>query len=277
MLLTIPQTVTVDGWVRMGTVMLAIYVLFKSVTWVKARSLKTQFGWRGAAYLLAWPGMNFRAFLDAEQTPAFPRAGEWTVAVLHSGIGVYLVWQLSPELPHPALRGWVGMVGIFFTLNIGLLRLLSLGWRGAGASAPALWNTPLRARSVGSFWARHWNLAFHDFVSEFVFRPLARSRGAGFASLATFLVSGFIHELVLSVPVGGGYGLPTAYFVLQGGGVLIERSSFGRALGLRHGLLGWLFTILVVAGPAFWLFHPTFVSEVVLPFLDDVGAGVPEG
>ncbi len=82
-----------------------------------------------------------------------------------------------------------------------------------------------------------------------------------------FVVSGLMHDLVISVPARGGYGLPTAYFVLQGLGVLIERSFFGKQFGLRGGVRGWLFMVVITAGPAFFLFHPPFVLRVIIPFM----------
>ena len=92
------------------------------------------------------------------------------------------------------------------------------------------------------------------------------------AMLATFLVSGLIHDLVISVPAGGGDGLPTGYFVLQGLGVVGERSGAGRWLGLGEGWRGWVFTVLITAGPAFWLSPPPFVHNVILPMLSVIGA-----
>jgi hypothetical protein len=73
--------------------------------------------------------------------------------------------------------------------------------------------------------------------------------------------------LVISVPARGGYGLPTGYFVFQGLGVLVERSSFGKQLGLRDGVRGWLFMVVITAGPVFFLFHPPFVLRVIIPFM----------
>ena len=92
------------------------------------------------------------------------------------------------------------------------------------------------------------------------------------ACLAAFLVSGLIHDLVISVPAGGGYGLPTAYFMVQGFAVLFEHSRTGRRMGLRGGWRGWVCTVIVTAGPAFWLFHPPFVRNVILPMLTAIGA-----
>jgi alginate O-acetyltransferase complex protein AlgI len=87
-----------------------------------------------------------------------------------------------------------------------------------------------------------------------------------------FLLSGVIHELVISLPARGGYGLPTGYFFLQGLGIASERSQRGRRLGLGAGWRGRLFTMLVAAGPVYWLFPPVFVHRVVLPMLRAIGA-----
>jgi hypothetical protein len=104
------------------------------------------------------------------------------------------------------------------------------------------------------------------------YTALERRRGGmAVATLCAFGISGVVHELVISMPAGGGYGLPTAYFVLQGLGVLLERSRVGRRIGLGRGVRGWLFTVACTAGPAFWLFHPTFVRNAILPMLRAFG------
>jgi hypothetical protein len=89
--------------------------------------------------------------------------------------------------------------------------------------------------------------------------------------MITFLVSGLIHDLVISLPAHEGYGLPTAYFTLQGLAMLFERSSMGQRLGLGRGFSGWLFTLTIALGPAVTLFHPPFVQHVILPMLDAIG------
>ena len=87
-----------------------------------------------------------------------------------------------------------------------------------------------------------------------------------------FLGSGLLHELVISLPARGGYGLPTIYFMLQAAGMAFERSAIGRKMGLAAGFKGWIFTMIVAAGPAFWLFHPPFVKLVVIPFMEAMHA-----
>jgi len=78
--------------------------------------------------------------------------------------------------------------------------------------------------------------------------------------------------MVISIPAGGGYGGPSTFFVLQGLAVFAERGTVGRRIGLGRGGLGRLFTAITLLLPAYFLFHPPFVNQVVLPFLKVLGA-----
>jgi hypothetical protein len=91
------------------------------------------------------------------------------------------------------------------------------------------------------------------------------------AFCAVFAVSGLLHEIVITLLAHGGYGLPTAYFLLQATGVLFERSQAGRRLGLGDGWKGWCFVALVAGLPAFGLFPPVFIRNVILPMLHAIG------
>jgi alginate O-acetyltransferase complex protein AlgI len=164
------------------------------------------------------------------------------------------------------------MVGMILILHFGLFDLASIGWKAFRVDAPPIMNRPLRSTSVSEFWGRRWNAAFNDLAVRLLFRPIARATGPAAATLVAFAGSGLIHELVISLPAGAGFGLPTAYFLIQGLGVLAEHSFLGRRLGLGTGVFGWLFTMMIVAGPAFWLFHPPFIRHVILPFMRAIGA-----
>jgi len=53
---------------------------------------------------------------------------------------------------------------------------------------------------------------------------------------------------------------------------LIERSRLGCRLGLGGGGRGRLFMFIFTLGPAYWLFHPIFIRNVILPMLHAFGA-----
>ena len=77
---------------------------------------------------------------------------------------------------------------------------------------------------------------------------------------------------MISVPARGGYGGPTAYFAIQGAGMLFERCAAARRIGLASGTRGWLFTMSVLVAPVALLFHPPFVVGVIVPFMRALGA-----
>jgi hypothetical protein len=252
----------------------AIFAGLKWLTWWRARTSVSHPAWRSAAYLLAWPGMDAQAFLDASQRVSQPSFAVWIWAALKTAIGAFLLWIVPRSLsPHePLLRGWVGMVGLILLLHFGFFQIVALAWQAFGVKALPIMSAPLRSTSLAEFWGKRWNLGFRQVSYELIFRPLHRSLGTEGAGLLVFLVSGLIHDLVISLPARAGYGLPTAYFLLQGAGITIEHTTFGKRLGLGHGMKGWLFTVVFVAGPAFWLFHPWFVLRVILPFMQAIHA-----
>jgi len=228
---------------------------------------------RALEFLVVWPGMDAAAFLSRSSGEARPAGSEWIMAALKTAFGVALLWVVArAALPaHAMLAGWLAMAGVVFVLHFGTFHLLSLAWRGAGVNAMPVMRHPLRSESLADFWGRRWNTAFHELATRFSFEPLRERVGASTAALFVFLLSGLIHELVISVPAHGGYGLPTGYFVVQGLGIAGERSRRGRRLGLGHGWRGRLFAVLVAAGPAYWLFPPPFVHRVLLPMLAAIG------
>jgi D-alanyl-lipoteichoic acid acyltransferase DltB (MBOAT superfamily) len=202
---------------------------------------------------------------------AKPRLAEWLFALIKTLFGAALVWGVTRSLADFPLRaGWIGMIGIMFVLHFGLLHAVSLAWQAAGVNAPPLMQAPILSVSTGEFWGARWNTGFHQLVKEMLFAPLRTIFGARTAVMVVFLASGLIHELLITVPARGGYGLPTLYFLLQGTAVLCERTNFARSCGLGRGWRGRLFTIAMTAGPAFWLFPPPFVLNVMIPFLKTI-------
>ncbi len=261
-------------WVFMWVLAFAIFFGCKWLTLRRSwagRARPSRF--HAFAYLLLWPGMEANPFLSRISLHP-PSLQSWVGATAKTVAGAGLLWfvAVASRSLHPLLIGWLGMAGVVLLLHFGLFHLLALFWRTQGRDVKPLMRAPLLATSLADFWGQRWNTAFNTLAHNLVFRTLARRTGVGWATLGVFLISGLIHDLVISVPARGGYGLPTAYFLLQGMAVLFERSRAGRALCLGRGARGWLFTFLVTAAPAFWLFHPDFIHHVILPMLQVIGS-----
>jgi alginate O-acetyltransferase complex protein AlgI len=266
----------VSAWIFMWLMACAIFFGCK---WLTLGNAIQRTGrvcpFRSAAYLFAWPGMDAARFLAPHVAPGCSRSEMMksaAVAVVRILLGTLLLFALARHVSNPILAGWIGMIGMILMLHFGLFELVSIGWKVLRVDAAPIMDRPLHSTSVSEFWGRRWNAAFNDLAARLVFRPVARHTGIFAATLIAFAVSGLIHELVISLPAGSGFGLPTAYFVVQGLGVLAERSPAGKQLRLGSGITGWVFTLIVVAGPAYWLFHPPFVRQVILPFMKAIGA-----
>jgi hypothetical protein len=265
---------SLPAWVFMWILSFSIYFSLKWLTWWGARLRIAHSAWRSLAYLLAWPGMDAEAFLDARQQVPRPAPTAWLWAIFETILGAILLWLVPRSLPQEKLllRGWAGMVGLILLLHFGTFQLVALVWQNLSLKAEPIMSAPLRSISLGDFWGKRWNLGFRQLAHELIFRPLHRRLSPDAAGFLVFTVSGLIHDLVISLPARGGYGLPTLYFLLQGAGVTVERSRFGKRLGLGQGVRGWLFMVIFLTAPVFWLFHPWFVLRVILPFMRAIHA-----
>jgi hypothetical protein len=225
-------------------------------------------------FLFGWVGMDVKTFFKRSTTIARPTSGQWTFAVTKVLLGAWVLYVVAHPLLsiEPLLAGWIGMLALILLLHFGLFELLALAWRAAGVDATPLMLAPLKAQSLAELWGVRWNTGFHKLTEEYLFNPVRRRVGPRWALFIAFLMSGLVHDLVISVPARGGYGLPTAYFLIQGAGILFEHTDLARRWGLGRRWRGRLFTFLVAAGPAFWLFHPPFVRNVMIPFLQTLKA-----
>lgn len=265
---------TAPRWAFMWTLSFVLYGGCKWLTWREAGVARQDCGkpipiWRQIGYLAAWPGLDARSFL-AEFWPSPPLPREWLFAFFKLLLGAVIFLGAShlTQDVEELVVGWAGMIGVAFLLHFGSFHLLSCFWRAQRVTARPLMNWPIASRSVSEFWGKRWNIAFRDLTHRFLFRPLAVRFGPVWAVLIGFAFSGLIHDLAISLPARGGYGLPTCYFLIQAVGMLVERSRPGRRIGLGRGWPGWLFAAAVVAAPAPLLFHRPFVTQVAAPFLE---------
>lgn len=261
------------AWVFMWTLALSIYAGLKWLSFADSIEASESTVGRSLGYLLLWPGMNAQSFFASPRNVERPRLREWILAVTKMVLGIFLIVVAVPFVKHDQMvAGWIGMTGIAFTLHFGLFHFLSVVWRRANCDAPPVMNAPILATSLSDFWSRRWNLAFRDLAHNYIFRRFVGRIGIAGATMAVFVVSGVVHDVAISGPAGGGYGLPTLYFAIQGVGVLFERSPLGKRIGTRTGVIGRLFCAVVILGPVCLLFHAPFVEQVVVPMLTALGS-----
>lgn len=223
-------------------------------------------GWRLFAFTCLWPGMDPAPFRvpQAAVRPGIPHRATLAGPLINVLFGAVLLWLVTRHLPQPLAAGWVGMIGLIFLLHFGVFGLLAWAWNALGIPVVPIMRCPVAATSLGEFWGRRWNLAFRDLAHRLVFTPVCRQFGHAAALWVSFIASCLAHELVISVPAGAGYGLPSVYFLLQALGITLER----RGLRGRH----WFFTHAFTALPACIAFHPPFVERVMTPFFQTIGA-----
>jgi hypothetical protein len=264
-------------WALMWALAIATFAGFKWLTFATSPSARRASFARGACYLVLWPGMDAEAFLEerpGDRRASPPTIGEWVAGSFKLAAGLLLVYVAAPAAAtfDVVVAAWMGMIGVALVLHFGVFHLVANGWRAAGREVRPIMDAPLLATSTSDFWGRRWNRAFRDAADSRLFRPLRSRFGPAAATMAVFAVSGLVHEFVISLPAGGGYGGPMLYFLLQGLVVLAEQSRVGRRLVLRRAAAGRIVAAVAILSPLPLLFHGPFIERVVVPFLAALGA-----
>ncbi|CAN5612803.1 hypothetical protein BH09PLA1_BH09PLA1_13190 [soil metagenome] len=258
------------AWAYMLTISLAIFYACKWLTLLarSPRVLKESYAISSAlSYVFFWTGMDARRFLGPRDAAPPPRRA-WSVVAIKMFIGAAMLWIVPLAISAPLLRGWSMMIGLALLVHFGIFQMIALAWQSRRVHADALMLRPARSTSLGELWGRRWNTAFVVLARDFVFDPLRRRTNAIVALIVTFLVSGIIHDIAISIPARGGYGLPTLYFLIQCAGLFAQRTNLARRAGFGRGFRGWIFTMLVSVLPMPLLFHAPFVLNVISPMLE---------
>lgn len=250
---------TQPGWILMWLLAFSLFVSCKILT---GRQIPVEVNPRDKwTYLLGWPGMDPQRFLTRSSARPFSKE-LGRIAVRNVLIGGGLLLVVAPRtVDTPLLAGWLAMTGLIFMLHFGLFHLLALHWQRKGFDAEPIMNRPHLGTSLANFWGQRWNRAFQCLTWQYLFTPLRKRMPAAVALWVCFLVSGLIHELVITVPARGGYGGPTVYFLLQALGLMAERN-------FRTRVRPWMmrvWTLGVVLLPAGLLFPPEFVLRIMQP------------
>jgi alginate O-acetyltransferase complex protein AlgI len=240
---------------RMVAIVVTLLLAMKAIV---ASHGVTSLTFRQWAAFTLWPGMRPSIFATLG-SPA--REGARKLArdgAISFGAGALLLLvarmltiALSPAAARICATPLL-LVGLSLMLHFGLLNLLAAWWRTRGVAAERLFRDPLHAKSLAEFWSRRWNLAFTEMTAVAIHRPIRILAGPRVAIFASFLASGLMHELAISVPARGGYGLPTLYFALHG--ILVLRDTRSR-----------LVMFLALIAPILLVFHLPFLRTVIWP------------
>jgi hypothetical protein len=148
-------------------------------------------------------------------------------------IGIFHIdWR-----PLSVLFEHVAKVTAVVLATVLLVNLLSAVWRLAGSRGHVPMGDVVRASTPAEFWHR-WNTPTQQFLLAHVYIPAGGRRHPIRGILATFLISGLIHEYVVGIAAGRVLGLQMLFFVLQGLGVIASGRwrSASRSLPVASGL-----------------------------------------
>jgi hypothetical protein len=255
--------------VRMITIVFLQLVSMKVVVMVETYSGEnrlTLFQW--IAFAIAWFGMRPSLF---EQLPAssLPSANLLIKGVSRIIIGILLLYgsQRAEQVSLSAffIPQLLLLAGLSLILHFGILNLSTAVWRACGVNVSELFRAPYRSRSLKEFWGKRWNIAFSEMTALIAYRPLKAKIGVEQAVVLSFLFSGLLHEIAISLPVHAGYGFPMLYFVIHAVAMQLEaKSSFVKKI-INHQTVSHLWVMMFLILPMPLLFRPEFIQQVLIP------------
>ncbi|PKA60035.1 putative long-chain-alcohol O-fatty-acyltransferase 1 [Apostasia shenzhenica] len=136
-----------------------------------------------------------------------------------------------------------------------------------GLNLEPQFNAPYLSTSLQDFWGRRWNLVVTTVLRSSVYNPVRRRWGSAAGIVATFIVSGVMHELTLyyftlAPPTGEMF----SFFLLHGACTVLEmrlkKAAGNREVGWRpHPAAATAATLGFVVATAFWLFFPPIMRN----------------
>lgn len=178
------------------------------------------------------------------------------------------LYSYRDRFPHHLLLA-IYCIHIYLSLELVLATAaLIAGGIMNGFDLEPQFNAPYLSTSLQDFWGRRWNLMVTGILRPSVYDPVRRRWGRAAAVMATFLVSGVMHELMFYYITSA---LPTGevscFFVLHGACTAVEgwvkrarKVSGGDAMRVNPAV-STVLTLGFVAGTGFWLFFPPVVRN----------------
>lgn len=160
--------------------------------------------------------------------PAFPRYTRSTLISLLSGITIYSMVQMTFDI--------ATITGVL------ILQQDPLQW-------PPLFDSPWRATSLVSLWARRWHQTLRSTFMNIGVKPLSFFIGRDVGVIGAFILSAIIHDWGLwSAGRGTEFWSVGGFFLVMGVGCVMER-LLTKLTGLKvGGCVGWLWTTCWMVG-----------------------------
>lgn len=231
---------------------LLFFVKLAALCWQFSETKKAPNGLGLLAFLFGWPGVRVDGFLKREKFPAATTGERFLESWLTLFLGIVIVLVAAYVGRGQSLvANYAALFGTLCIVHLGLVEVVLDGWRLLGFTPQTQFDRPFLATSLRDFWSHRWNLAFVDMNKIFLLKPLKNKLPKSVLLFFIFAVSGVLHELAISYPSGASWGLPLLYFLVQGTGVVFEKTvKLPRVL-----VLAWVIL------PAPILFPPAFVNE----------------
>ena len=255
---------------RMVTIVFLQLLSMKIVVAVESYPGKNRlkaFQW--IAFAVGWFGMRPVLF-EKLPSPSLPMTHLVLKGVSRILMGFFFLYLSTVLEQYPLLARFflpqlLLLVGLSLILHFGILNLATAAWRALGVNVSELFRSPFRSKSLKEFWGKRWNVAFSEMTALIAYRPLKTKIGIEKAVIASFLLSGLLHEIAISLPARAGYGLPLIYFGIHAFAMHLEAKSQLIQKITQHKFLShvWVMTLLVLPMPL--LFHPGFMQHVLIP------------
>lgn len=256
--------------IKMPIIVVLQLISMKIVVVVEAYSGEnrlTVFQW--IAFSFGWFGMRPGLFeqLPSSSLPFIHLMLKGLSRILIGLVILYisLVLEESSQLNRFFFPQLLLLAGLSLILHFGILNISTAVWRMLGVDVSELFYSPYKSLSLREFWGRRWNIAFSEMTALISYRPLKTKIGVEKAMMISFLLSGLLHEIAISLPVRSGYGLPMMYFGIHAIAMHLESNSRFIQKILRHDVLArvWVAGMLILPMPI--LFHPVFIENVLVP------------
>lgn len=218
-------------------------------------------------FSLVWVGMKPGIFFEKDNSIKYRNLFLKGILFLFAGLAMIFllkIWKIEiKSLAYLYSSGILLLVSLSWLLHFGLLNINAAFLRKSGYPAYPLFDKPLLSESLQEFWGKRWNLAFTEMTATIVYKPLSKKINSRFALFISFMFSGLLHEVALSLSVQKGYGLPMLYFLLQSLLIASEKRFFKQKKPGRLWVVIWLLI------PIPLVFHIYVMRDVFLPIIQN--------